>query len=759
MNKQKPATNNKLIRSISDAMRPEEYAETLQKYSVCDFIDPKEIPYQALIEAAQDRIGLFDQYSSVLLNFVTKISNEDENIINIVQSKLAVGRTIVYNRDLKNIIFHYIDVVKNDETKADKVSVLPLICGSGKSTALTMRTINTIIRIESAQSDAKEIREGRITDQFLEIAKQIDGELFDAKNYTNVDESKFAGMLIVTDSKERLHKIWNPDPQNEHIDDSLRQFIEDHKEKWVSIMTEDNSDEEERKQRYSPILCITTQRYFGWTKKEIQKHLEWEDENGVHKRPLIIFDEQPYLNEVRDISVKTINDIDTALRTCLDDECDTEKKRWCCDQWTLFRDWFFALLLHYEYDFIGADDKKLDTLYCPPQGHDITEDDDKFFAFIEGNRKKIRAKDNESYNNLYTVRQWMNSWSIFSHRDYKTGEYSNKFLVYVDNRDKVTDLGAKVVVLDGTGNISPIYMGQEDYVDICGGTNFLRSLSYLTIYLGDLDTSKEAFRKQEIDIAKTVLAYLKKQGYEKEKTVFFTYKGKESKFQARVNGKPIPNVAHFGDIRGKNDFTSETAFAQIGINRMQPVQYLVHVLARHEDMREDLAGREPESMYEQIQAIYQDDRYIEFMTAHVLADIDQCMFRSAIRNADNLDNVVYYIFYKQSRYPALREAIERRYQEELGAHVEPIKQNDILDAVDAGKKAWWIRRWVEQWDGKAIKQSDLLKNELKMNRNTFNTAKHRDPELAFWFKCFSENAKAMGYKGRETWYVKTCVQN
>ena len=732
-----------------DPISLEAFIREIQQYDICDFLNPngtldnapiKGDPYNFLLEATGYRVGLFNQYAAEMLKIVQNKTDDAEELEYIKQQILFRKLSDVPFTDETNDIVQYIEKIESETNNTEKVSVLPLICGSGKSSALTRLIRQTVVRVRYAQNSYKQ-------------AKEDNEKHPDVEYVPDATEQDFNGLLVITDSKERLNKLWRPDPENKNVSELDRCVSEDCGEQWVTIITEDNS-QEEWKQRKTPVLCITTQRYFGWKKEEIEKHLEWEDENGVHKRPLIIFDEQPYLNEVRDISVKTINDIDTALRTCLDDECDVEKKRWCCEQWTMFRDWFFALLQHYEYDYIGADDKKLDTLYCPPQDHDITEDDDKFFAFIEDNRKKIRAKCYEAYNNLYTVKQWMNSWSIFSHRDYKTGEYSNKFLVYIDNRDKVTGLGAKVIVLDGTGNISPMYMGQEDYVDICDGTNFLRSLSYLTIQLGDLDTSKEAFRRNEIDIGKTVLAYLKQHGYEKAKTVFFTYKGKENKFQARVNGKLIPNVAHFGDIRGKNDFTSETAFAQVGINRMQPVQYLVHVLARHEDMLEDLAGREPESMYDQIQAIYQDDRYIEFMTVHVLADIDQCMFRSAIRNADNLDSVVYYIFYKQSQYPALREAIESRYKK-LGAHVEPIKQNDILDAVDAGRNAWKLRQWFSKWDGKPIKQNALCLS-LSMSRSSFNSALRRDKELAMIFKVLNQNAKNAGYRG--AWYMSLAQQ-
>lgn len=711
-------------------MTIDEFSAKIEGYSIDDYYSRDEDPYYDLLEASRRQVGLYDQYTAVMLDSVKRKSDDNKDIISYVSRKIEQKKwEYLLGTNEPNTVIEYIDAVCKDTDNADKVSVLPLMCGSGKSTALTFQIMNTIMRIERALDS--------------ETAES------EAEFYPEVTEKDYDGLLIVTDSKERLWKLWNPDPDNKYISERDRQFITEHSRNWVSVMTEENYLEEDRRQRYVPVLCITTQRYFGWKREEILDHLVWIKDECPHKRSLIIFDEQPYLNVIQDISVNTINDIDTALRTCLDDEVDREDKEWCCKQWNMFRDWFFGLLSHYEYDFDG-----LDTMYFTPEKNNITEDDAKFFGIIETHRKKIRTKDNDSYNNLYVVRQWLNTWSIFNHRDIITGDYTNKFTVFIDNRDKVTNLGAKVIVLDGTGDVSPIYAGQ-DYIHHCNGGNFLRSLSYLTIKHGIIGTSKEDFRVNGRNIAKAILAYLKQQGYEKKDMVFFTYKGKDNIFQARVNGKKIANVAHFGDIRGKNDFTQKCFFSQVGMNQLQPVQYLVHVLARNDDMREDLARRDPENMYEQIQAIYMDDRYTEFATAHILADIDQCMFRSAIRNSDNLDKVIYYIFYKCSQ--KLREAIENRYKTQLGANIETISEADILDAVGAGKAAWRIRQWVATWDGKPIKQADLLLL-LDIGRDSFNTALKRDPELKSWMKAFSKTSKEIGYKGRATWYAMNCVQ-
>lgn len=470
----------------------QEFIQKIETYDINAFLDsddpngppPERDPYDDLVNASGYQAGLFDQYAAAMLNVVKKkctekgINKATEDYIEqtlkfYIQFKKYSEVIFIDNT---NDIMKYIKKVASDPAKKDQVSILPLICGSGKSTTLTKLVLETIIRIEYAQNSCRQTKEGN--------------EKFKKNYIPDVSEQDFDGLLIVTDSKKRLGQIWDPSPGNKYIGDIEREYIKQHQNKWVSVLTEDNYAEEEERQYYKPILCLTTQRYFAWTKEEIVDHLNWKDENGKHRRPLIIFDEQPYLNEVRDISIKTINDIDTALRVSLDNEVDTEKKKWCQDQWNNYRSWFIGLSNHYEYDFNG-----IDTLFFKPEKHSITEDDDQFFGFIETHRKKIRSKDHETYNNLYIVRHFMNSWSIFSHRNIDTGEYSNKFTVYIDNSDKVTNLGVKVIILDGTGDVSPIYSGQ-DYIDLREGTNFLRSLTYLTIKLCDLSTSKEDFRKK-----------------------------------------------------------------------------------------------------------------------------------------------------------------------------------------------------------------------------------------------------------------------
>lgn len=253
-------------------------------------------------------------------------------------------------------------------------------------------------------------------------------------------ESPFDGMVIVTDSKERLKGIWDAKKKKDYLTNDENEYIRTHEDS-VTIMTEENAQIADKEQERKPILLITTQRYFRWEKDEIKEYLHWGPV-GQYKRSMIIFDEMPMLNEVRDVSIKTLNDIDSALWLGLDDEVDLRDKLWCINQWEHFRNWFEKMLFEFEQD------RDISKFYFEPDRHNITEDDERFLRIINGNKGILnRNKYFKEYQDILTVKKLMDTWGIFSHRNADTDAYENKITVYFDNRDKVTGLDAKIIVL------------------------------------------------------------------------------------------------------------------------------------------------------------------------------------------------------------------------------------------------------------------------------------------------------------------------
>ena len=57
-----------------------------------------------------------------------------------------------------------------------------------------------------------------------------------------------------------------------------------------------------------------------------------------------------------------------------------------------------------------------------------------------------------------------------------------------------------------------------------------------------------------------------------------------------------------------------------------------------------------------------------------------------------------------------------------------------------------IYQWLIEWDGKPIKQKDMLA-ELNMSRDSFNSAVRRDHKLKLLLLSYRAIAREMGYKG------------
>ena len=148
------------------------------------------------------------------------------------------------------------------------------------------------------------------------------------------------------------------------------------------------------------------------------------------------------------------------------------------------------------------------------------------------------------------------------------------------------------------------------------------------------------------------------------------------------------------------------------------------------------------------------NRCADIKVAHLLADVDQNMFRSAIRNAKNRNDVVFYLFYKRSHLPLLQGAIRNRYCRLLGgklalvnadtvAAFEPVKDNTTADK---------IYEWYCNWDGSLKQRKTILKELNDMKPDTFKKTVDRDDRLRPLFSDASEKAKRAG-KPRG-WFMK-----
>lgn len=636
------------------------FKEQLDTFTCEDYYGDS--PYDLLVHSSQFAWNQYDQFASVLIKAAHAVGVE----AGIAEDAVKMYRDIFIGMtgEATNILSAIKSAAADTEHK-DKVSVLSIPCGSGKSTALTKL--------------------------IYDVIKRDNGE----------------GLIIVTDSIECMGEYWMPEAENPAFDDKLLCFIKRHQNE-VAVISRQNYDQMKIRQRYTPVVVLTTQRYFNWTQERIKEMLRWD--KGT--RPLIIFDEAPYLGEERDITVDKINVIASALRMCIEATDDTSRreKQAIIAFWENIRKHLLEQMDKLEY----AQD--LQYALIPGTENDTLQ---VFLAYIHEHRNELDTNTLKITQMVEDVIQLLQGWGVYSHRDSETsGKYESKYTVHVDHRDLLTDLGAKVIILDGTADISPMY--DEDYIDMPRNRGYSRSLSCLTVKLCDLPTGESDLRDDPARTAKMIRAYPAAVTGSDRNLVIFSNEKMEAAF--RKLGFDEHHTGHFNNIKGLNSYKEAHNIAQIGVNRKPPVDYLTLDLARNEEVRTQLAV---ESTNDAIAAMNAARKTLDYskatMTRHVLADMEQNMYRGVIRNADNTQLFTYYVFFDHQQYADLIKEIHKRY-DPLGAKVELVKRatveaykpkNLIDERIEASEK------WFECWDGKPIQQSKMYA-AIGMDRTAFN---------------------------------------
>ena len=225
----------------------------------------------------------------------------------------------------------------------------------------------------------------------------------------------------------------------------------------------------------------------------------------------------------------------------------------------------------------------------------------------------------------------------------------------------------------------------------------------------------------------------------------------------RYIGHDKDHTGHFNNIKGLNTHKTALSIAQVGLNRKPPADYLTLDLARNEDVRTQLiADTESEGPVAAMNNARKALNYSkDTMTRHVLADMEQNLYRGIIRNADNTQPFTYYVFFDHAQYEDLIKEMHDRY-DPLGAKIETVKRSEIeafkpkslmVQRIEA------IEAWLKEWDGKAIRQSSIYK-ALKMSRDDFNNmlTHEKAKDIKLQLDEFKKKAKDAGHP--MGWIVK-----
>lgn len=567
-------------------------------------------------------------------------------------------------------VFEIIHSIATDLEHKDEITVLPLICGSGKSTA-----ISYLIRQTIEESD-------------------------ETGN----------GLLVVTDRKDRMEDYMKP------YDDDLCAFLTQNQDKTV-IMTHENVQEAHSKKNSVPVLMMTTQRYFHLSTEEIEEYLIWKG----GRRTLIVIDERPELITTLDLDPRKLSECKVAIENAFQKEYMAKPTNELDATMRFFAD--FTNQLRYE-----ATNGK-DNLYCFWSWYTIEnrttsmqyadEYINNDFAWISEHREEINGYGGGTYyddifTRLKAIRQLRNGNALLSQtRNKLTSNLFYTLYTLLDNYDLIHDVNAKVIILDGTADLSPDYLPKrfvfENEFDV------KRPLKNLHIKLVNISTGKMALRfsqemqERVVDCAEMYInEVIEAEGIVPEKDMaLFTYKDFEKTVKRRI--KQI-RTEHFGNIKGKNDFREVKHIVQIGINRFPDEIYYLYYLLYHPDIIESYENMEKAYNHilvcgsniqenEGIETVIYDgpeesikdgldfDKVVaqsteiesqmkevngetaSIMNHILLAELEQNLFRGIIRNSNCESDFFFHLFINTNNYKDLIKLMRERY-EPLGASIE-----------------------------------------------------------------------------------------
>ena len=326
-----------------------------------------------------------------------------------------------------------------------------------------------------------------------------------------LSDDDLPGMIFVTDTIKALEEV-----AADNIDN-------------ISLLTQENLSTEITAQKSKKILLMTSQRYFNLIAEEINELLVWDG----GRRTKIIIDERAQVFKQTNINLKNLNEIDTAIENGIDNQFPDEKA-WCKDQWRKLRQHLEDAMYSYEQLCAG----RLELWHKDSWGT-ITEDNTRFFAFLEKYKSELNMKYQLFFTDLQAVTQIVTDGAIFycQKRNKKrinaksTEKYDKSFSVIRDNSSTLNNVAADVFVLDATADITPDY--QLPYFNIIKNPRFNMDLSNLEIKIIDVQTSKQAItantQKAKKRIA-TIKKIIEEEKAGKQKTAVFTYTENENQF-------------------------------------------------------------------------------------------------------------------------------------------------------------------------------------------------------------------------------------
>lgn len=489
------------------------------------------------------------------------------------------------------------------------------------------------------------------------------------------------GLVVVTDSIKRLEELssnvkdienarneWGEIFEEWGIDDDYKKF-----EKSVIVLKSDEPFVDQLiKQRYKPIVLLSTQRYFMMTDDIREQLFSFTYNKETYKRDIVIFDECPQFSEAVKISSWNLTQIEYALYEGLSDE--VKDKKFVTDEFRTFKN---RLIDQMDEKEKLSKESNVIIYWKDDRYTTITPNDELFFKVISENIGSLTAKYNSFMKDMQCLKEIAKNGAIFNSVKKKHGNYERNFVIVRDNRDSFyLNEDKKFFVFDATADIDPRY--DLDYVEVISGEKYNQPLN-MSITNVNISSSKNVLCKgnsKAIATTNAIINYIEKklrQGIKCSRDILIVvYSDLYKKFL-----KNFQYVGYFGNLKGFNDYKDLHNMAHVGMNRFPNMAYFYIYCGCHMEEYQKLRSMTEEESLKFFNSLSKNhnEEYQQIinsvMLGCMLTDFEQNIFRLAIRNYKNKKHVQIWTFYNRddALYSNLTKMIEDRYSK-YGVKIE-----------------------------------------------------------------------------------------
>lgn len=570
----------------------------------------------------------------------------------------------------------------NDNKDLERMTVFPARCGLGKTTFLR-------ILIKSWLADNKD-----------------------------------RGLIIVTDNLQRLSEL------------------NDENDYKIAYLTAQNKATEIIRQNYCPILLISTQRFFQM--ESIEPFLSYKVGDTEFERDTVIFDETPYFFEDGEIGIEELNVLHSALNEGLTDLVDGETKKWVLDQYDIFRNRMIEIIKSLE-----MERNRTTYLFYRPTDGNITDDDKRLYELLNANHDIFKKHPNAK-RILEDIEYFIKNGGFFSSFKLKDNNtYHKSFMIRKSFLHKFLLGKVKTFVFDATADISELYPYDADWLELLDCKEFNVPLNFLNIHIININTSRNALLVKNDKHTKTdaIKDYITKVVSDTDDTLLISYKALLDDSRFDDIGFSKSNSLYFGNTKGFNHKRDCHTLIQVGLNRQSDIKYLLNFLSNNDDfelrVKNDIT--DVQRNIKEIDTLLKSDLINSYMSAEVVADFIQNLFRTKARDIFNEEQVNVYLFAKKNE----NLMMELNYAlGQNGAHIDITELDDLKIAKIENRKgetkAKQVLGWLKRQPQGAMFNITEMFNELGFNNDDFKAVKRANKVIKDKF----DEMKIPGTRGK-----------